>query len=373
MRRQSKKMVITSIILVAIVVGIQAESTVASFTRQTISIGKLVGMVRNGAGARITVEGAGLKREIIADSSGHYEAELAPGLYRISAVMNNWDYPFKRAAFRLRPGETTMINIVPAERILEIDTQVIAEIGFRDNVKTIPPPGYDSFSTTNRSRLPLDLLARYSEKQNSGNYVEYKEAMVSYDALSIYADRIRLDKNTFRVEASGNDVLVEDGKQRIRVKKATLDFKSGEPVISLEKGAIEKVRGDGSFNTNGVTFRLSATRDSAESLDPNTDNQLYYSDIERGINLTSNWYYVIVTNDKQNTLMLKGTACVERLNLPLSKTADNKCVPVGFIASIYDGNAKGERDKFSITVEGLIEYSRGGTLSNGNIQITRKY
>jgi hypothetical protein len=327
-------------------------------------------MVLNGARAKIVIEGEGLRHEITADSKGRYEAELTPGLYRISAVVNSWYYPFRRAAFRLLPNEATVINIIPAERLLAVNTQILPNVGFRDTAETMPPPEYETFSPPGISRTPFELLVRYARKQKGRGFIEYKKAMVSYNALTIYAGQIRLYKNRFRIEASGNDVVVEDGKQRVRVREALIDFKSGNPVINLKKGAIEKVEGDGALKAGGVTFKFSGTRDSVGSIEHNTENQLYYSDPERGISITSNWYYMIVTNEAQNTVMLKGTACASGRDPLTKKFNANGCRPVTFIATIRDGS-NGKQDEFSILIEDIEEYSHAGTLSSGDIQVIR--
>lgn len=49
--------------------------------------------------------------------------------------------------------------------------------------------------------------------------------MVSFDALTIYADRVRLDSRSSTLEAQGN-VVVEDGKRRLKISNAEIDLKA---------------------------------------------------------------------------------------------------------------------------------------------------
>ncbi|MBC8166362.1 MAG: hypothetical protein H7Y20_10870 [Bryobacteraceae bacterium] len=54
--------------------------------------------------------------------------------------------------------------------------------------------------------------------------------MVSYDALTVYAEKVRFDNSKFILEAQGN-VVVEDGEQRIHSNNIMIKFKGGVPEI----------------------------------------------------------------------------------------------------------------------------------------------
>lgn len=65
------------------------------------------------------------------------------------------------------------------------------------------------------------------------NKILYSQAMMTYDALTIYADELSFNKEQLRVQASGRSVVVEDGKQRVAVKQASVAFEEGEPKLDL--------------------------------------------------------------------------------------------------------------------------------------------
>jgi hypothetical protein len=53
---------------------------------------------------------------------------------------------------------------------------------------------------------------------------------MTYDALTIYAEKLSFNKEQLRVQASGWKVVVEDGKQRVAVRQASVTFEEGEPL-----------------------------------------------------------------------------------------------------------------------------------------------
>jgi hypothetical protein len=55
---------------------------------------------------------------------------------------------------------------------------------------------------------------------------------VSYDALAIYADKVRFNRNALELVAEGN-VVIEDGVQRIHKQRVHVRFKKGAPEIDL--------------------------------------------------------------------------------------------------------------------------------------------
>lgn len=368
--RSFKKISVCTFLILLAVAVVQSQSNAPSYTEPRISFGqrgKLVGHVLDGARAKITLEGEGIRRELTADGNGDYEVELPPAQFRISVVTNSWSYPFKRSTFQLKPDEMTLINVVPARRILEVETQVVSN-GLLDKVKTITSPRYETFYPLGREKN--DLLVRYAERQEGRDFIQYGDAMISFDTLSVYAARVKLYKKSFGIEASGNEVFIEDGKKRTRVRRADINFKAGRVVVNLTPGAIEQVEGEGTLDVGRAAFNFKATRDSRAGLKLNADNQLTYSDPELDISLTSNWYNVMVTDDARNRITLEGFACVRGRNPLTEKSAPDACVAVSFIANI-EAAAKGEKDRFSITIEGLSEYSRSGIVSSGSIRVIR--
>lgn len=225
----------------AAIVLVLATSTIlltASTQRSSSDqpMGKVRGTVMDSNGAvivipkpTIIIEGGQTTKKVMPDENGNYEIELPAGIYQISTEIAGF-YPFRRAAFRLQPGTSTVINVVPVARYLIRGTTVSANEPIDIPA---PSPKYESFSLPQSPAESLDLLIEFDKKRTHNVLIEYDRATVSYDVLTIYADKVCFNKKTLRLEASGDRVVVEDGKQRVEVKYVEVEFQAGLPTIKL--------------------------------------------------------------------------------------------------------------------------------------------
>jgi hypothetical protein len=99
-----------------------------------------------------------------------------------------------------------------------------------------PEPKYDVFDVPDSAVTEIDLVIQYDLKREGGEIIEYQYegrplsgVVVSYDVLTVSADRVKLDKKKLRVEAEGH-VIIEDGKSRTRAERLAVEFKDGKPV-----------------------------------------------------------------------------------------------------------------------------------------------
>jgi len=199
------------------------------------SMGKVKGTVMDTNGAVISTprpsiifEGSNDVKTVAANDRGDYEITLPAGIYRVTTEIPGF-YPFRRAAFRVLRGSDTLINIVPTPRYLVRGTTVSA----RESADVAAPsPRYDEPHVTEG---PVSLLIQFQKKRRANGNIEYKGAILTYDALTIRADRLSLNKTRLRLKASGERVVVEDGEKRIQVKQARVTFKGGEPVLALTR------------------------------------------------------------------------------------------------------------------------------------------
>jgi hypothetical protein len=221
------QMLVISILLTA------SRAQSASVTAQTR--GTVKGTVMDTQGAlipRATVifENRQTSQAVVTNEAGVYEIQLPADIYSISTNIPAY-YPFRRATFSVRPGAVTTINIAPLLRVLSVGLEVTSS-GSRERITTAPPPKYDSFSPPNSSETGLDLLVRFSARRKRNDNIEYRGIVASYNALTIYADKMRLDPKTSHLKAEGN-VVVEDGNQRHDTNRAEVEFKAGQPVLKL--------------------------------------------------------------------------------------------------------------------------------------------
>ena len=186
----------------------------------------------------VTIEGKILRKEIplsVNDLDDKANlVELPAGIYRVSSRNNNY-YAFQRAPFRVEAGTVIKINIFP---LIRVQTQMLMADG-SDKYEFADEPKYDSFPMLNSSDASLNLLIRYDKKRKRKGFFEYSSnlwefrgapeavsrgVMVSYDAFTVYADKVRFYSRNSTLEAQGN-VVIEDGKQRIKLSKATINLK----------------------------------------------------------------------------------------------------------------------------------------------------
>ena len=190
----------------------------------------------------IIIEGNGIKRELQSvGTGGEHEnrglVELPVGIYRVTSRNGNY-FEFRRAPFRVRSGVVTRINVFPVRLVRE---QMLMSDG-SDRYVLEPKPSYDLYDVPDGDAIKM--LIRYDKKRRNGKYIDYvgsvlvphnvaddRAVMVSYDALSIYADKVRFDPKDFTLSAEG-DVIVEDGSQRINANKVTVRFNKGAPEIA---------------------------------------------------------------------------------------------------------------------------------------------
>lgn len=271
--------------------GVKTEAT-----RLSEQNGQIIGAVLDPRGAAIVIPKptilvrsvTGSVTRILPDENGNYQTKLPVGIYQVTAEVANW-YPFRRAAFRVGANSISMINIVPA---LEYSVRGTTVSTKKSIDRRLPPPKYDSISVPQSSSEFLDLLIQFDKKRSVNGKTEYYGAVLSYDLLTIYADRISLNNKTLRARASGERVIVEDGKQSYRVRDAEVNFKAGEPILEL----IDIAGGDRNQERNAASpvSQVVPTVSSREKKKP-TDSSV-------GLGLT------FVTPDRNGGVWLSGTA-----------------------------------------------------------------
>ncbi|MEK6301667.1 MAG: carboxypeptidase regulatory-like domain-containing protein [Acidobacteriota bacterium] len=293
-------------------------------------------------GATVGLYGKSDRWQTTTDQNGNYRFDAPPGIYEIRAEATGF-LPFRRAPFRLESGQDILMNI----RIIPS--------GLASHVVTQPPKiGEESFALPSSPDPSLILFVQFGAKQQHNDLVEYRGVMISYDVMTLYGDRARLNAKSLQLEVEGN-VIVEDGLKRIRVRKATVEFRGGKPVVSLTRGAIDAAKGEGSIEGTSATFAFNVTA-------PDSGNVSFH-DSKSGITFVStSIYWFRVKDDAGNAVTFSGVGRI------------NKEIPVGFTVSVTDAGSP-SKDTFSIEFDGfhMNSFNRSGTLSSGKIELHRDY
>lgn len=203
------------------------------------------------ARATVTLEGERNNHvfEITPGMRGAYEFTVPPGIYRI--IVKVGFCPTKRAAFRLRESQHITFDLPVA------DCKIVDRIRPRDWKPEEPANKgtVDGEEEPFKEKIfqvsgdPSELMIRYGKWDESGKTFKYEGApvgfltgqgpqtrylpvMVTYDLLTMYANKVCYDPRTQRLLADGN-VIVEDGKQRKRGNHVEVNFSAGNPMTTL--------------------------------------------------------------------------------------------------------------------------------------------
>ncbi len=166
----------------------------------------------------VTVTSPGFRKTTILDDRGTFRMELPPGLYSITTEIPR-TYPLKRAAFRLNAGETVTLDLVPRLRILGIETEITDE-GMRDSVHQAKPLQHEELDLDPQGRMRAIL--EFERREARRKTVTYGEAVLTYDSVTVYADKIAYNSASKRLEATGDRVVVDSGGTRRITKRAKL-------------------------------------------------------------------------------------------------------------------------------------------------------
>jgi hypothetical protein len=165
-----------------------------------------------------------VEREVVTNKEGSYEIELPVGVYSLETESQGF-IPFERADFLVLPNSMTMINIVPKPSSVPVG---VLYVGPSDKAPRFPEdkkPETDEYTVMHPSGVPLEIRIEYAKKKERGGFNIYNNVVMSYNALIVYADKMSVDtkKKRGRMEAEG-DVIVEDGKQRLKAKKVVVEL-----------------------------------------------------------------------------------------------------------------------------------------------------
>jgi len=188
---------------------------------------------------RVTFEVPGAKHRTVTNSEGYYDIELPVGIYQLTTYSPGFS-AYQRAPFRVEPSSSTTINatlvVCSLAHLLKIDKQG-EYVG--EEAHCLDPFKSDSFYPNSSG---MGLLIRYGIRHKGTGIVEYGGAevtngipsgvTVSYDRLTIVADKVLLNTETYQLEADGN-VTIEDGNQSIKLSDARVDFRAKDPLSFL--------------------------------------------------------------------------------------------------------------------------------------------
>jgi hypothetical protein len=200
------------------------------------------------AGASVLFESDAGTQKVVSARDGSYEARLPADVYRITvrrmtycsgrrAATHIGDLPETRFDFVLVPCPTEEVGIIVNGR------------NAGEEAREVNPFNHDTF------KVRSELLLRFNTKRESAKVIYYEGGkikhavrklnskeiedvytyvgvMLSYDLLTVYADKLKLAKETFEIEARGN-VVVEDSGKRTKASAVRIKLRGDKPIIEI--------------------------------------------------------------------------------------------------------------------------------------------
>jgi len=182
-------------------------------------------------------------KKVVSSGEGRFETDLPAGIYsattNCSLTPTSWQYHAAvRPDFEVKPGSSTMLNLMTLIKHAKAGKSNSGKELLEYKSNDLKSEILALKGTTVPSRR---ILVRYLRRAASKDLAEYEgrrdyrqnaPASVSFDAISIYADSLTIEKPALHVKAVGH-VVVEDGKQRRIGNEATVEFDAPDPVATL--------------------------------------------------------------------------------------------------------------------------------------------
>lgn len=315
-------------------------------------------------GIALVIEGAGVSYEVITDENGAYQADVPPGIYMIypKFLPDERGYGrFKRARFHVVPGGDTVINLSPfagvdycsgkGERFVDVQPA-----RFGSKPRKLPPPKYDSYTVPQANGESLDLVVDFCKREKRGEVTVYDSVAVSYNDITLYADRISVRPRDLLVQLlAGKGMLIAGGHSR-EVTRLSL-FVGKKTFIDLSPGFTESVKVNSKLQSKNISFSLVMERGGPATV--------FYEDRERGITLVSEGESLsFLTAESPNKMKLNGYGTIVSNNLQSTNAS--------FTITIHASRAKQSHSSFSIEIPNARGYHESGVIPQRRVQIRRE-
>lgn len=185
---------------------------------------------------KFILEGEGTRHVVTVDKEGNYEIKLPIGIYNVVMQVRadgnediSHDSIFKRASFRVNPNATVVINLSSLrDRVYCTPFGMVLQVIINNGAEDVeyPRPKYDTLWLPSSIDTPRDVVIEYCEKKEIRNSIQYKNATLTHNGLTISADHLRLNKKTYLLNARGSEVIIEDGSRMVTRRRAEVDLKT---------------------------------------------------------------------------------------------------------------------------------------------------
>ncbi len=99
----------------------------------------------------------------------------------------------------------------------------------------IDKPKYERLVINKCNQARLKPLVQFTRNRKVKEVIEYQEAVLSYDKITIHANIITFNRSKKRIFASGKSVIVENGEERDEVRNVEGYFRDCSLVVGTNK------------------------------------------------------------------------------------------------------------------------------------------
>ena len=177
---------------------------------------------------QIRFESLVFQKTVSVDADGIYEVALPPGIYSVKLDIKGY-HPLTRSMIKVEAEENYALNLVPTPIYLTLGTSLYE----KDSVDRLAtPPKYETLFQNDKFLSDIKPVIQYQAKSQLDNGLEYEDVILSYNFVTIYADKMFYKKSENILESTGKNLVVENAIDCPIMKK--IKVKSIDGDVSFE-------------------------------------------------------------------------------------------------------------------------------------------
>lgn len=179
--------------------------------------------------AKLTFISKDFQKTISVNSDGFYEVKLPFGVYSVTLKLQGF-HTLKRSVFNVQNRDTYNLNLV-ASPIYKVRGTSVSETESVDILSDVPK--YEILFNDENLTNGIKPVIQYESKCEVNNEIEYKNVIITYNFLTIYADKLLFNDNGMIYTANGSRLLVQNGIECSSIKSFSVKLFQGKIVFDF--------------------------------------------------------------------------------------------------------------------------------------------
>ena len=222
---------LSCVLLMLFVFGSNSNSKQVSAQKSIEMTGKVIGNVLDTNGAvivlpkvQISFASSDFQKNATVDSEGNFEIILPVGVYQVNLKLNGFQ-PFTRSLIKVNSNNTYTLNLVLTP-IYSTRGTSISDVEDVDVLHILKQ--YETLFADEKVFSGIKPIIQYETKCEVQNVTEYRNATLTYDFISIKADKISFRKADGFIESIGSKFSIENGTICSELKNIKFKLVGGE-------------------------------------------------------------------------------------------------------------------------------------------------